>query len=67
MNPAVIKPSFVTLKNHSLKTTSPGVRNKLKLTLIKSRKMMALSPRTMNLNGTWLSLIAMARKSVATR
>ena len=47
MKPATFRPSFVTFRMPSEKITSPFVRNRLKLTLMRSSTRMPFSPRTM--------------------
>ena len=66
MKTASRKPSCVTFKNPIWKITRPFVRNRLKLILISNRNTIALSPRTINLNGTREARIAIARNTVAT-
>ena len=66
MKTASRKPSCVTFKNPIWKITRPFVRNRLKLILISNRNTIALSPRTINLNGTREARTAIARNTVAT-
>ena len=60
-------PSQVICRKPILKIGVPGVRNRLKLTLRRSRNMMDFKPRTMNFTGTLESLMAVIRKIVAAR
>ena len=65
MKTASRKPSCVTFKNPIWKITRPFVKNRLKLILISNRNTIALSPRTINLNGTREARTAIARNTVA--
>ena len=64
---ARLRPSAVIFRNPSRKISRPSVRNRLKLTLISSRKTIAFSPFTMNLKGTFESLTTRVKNSVAIR
>ena len=66
INTAVRRPSQVIFRNPSCTMASPGVRNRLKLTLISRRTSTAFRPRTINLNGTFDSFITAARNRAAT-
>ena len=59
-------PSLVIRKNPSRNSSCPSVRNRLKLMLISRITITALSPRTINLNGTLDIRIARAKTPVAT-
>ena len=65
MNIEILIPSLVILIIHSLNTTSPSVKNRLKLTLIIKSIRTAFSPFTINFTGTFESEIATTKKSVA--
>ena len=65
INSDILIPSLVILNIQSLNTTSPSVKNRLKLTLIISKTSTALSPFSINLTGTFDSPIAITKKSVA--
>ena len=65
MNIETLIPSLVILIIHNLNTTSPSVKNKLKLTLIIKSIRTAFSPFIMNFTGTFESEIATTKKSVA--
>ena len=65
MSTARESPSLVILRNPTLKISSPLVRNRLKLTLMRRRKRMALSPLTIKRKGTLDTLTQAARNRVA--
>ena len=62
---AVTTPSFVILSFQICINVSPGVRNKLKITVIKSRITIDFRPLIINLNGTFEILITAASTKVA--
>ena len=63
---AMVRPSFEIFSIPSWNSGSPGVRNKLKLTEMRSRIRMFLSPFVMNLKGTLLSLMSIPSTTAAT-
>ena len=62
---AVSTPSRVTVRIQIEKIFSPGVRNMLKSIVMTRMTAMAFMPLTMNLNGTFESLIKVTRTTVA--
>ena len=58
-------PSKVILKIQNFTSMRPSVRNRLKLTLINSRIMIAFRPLSMKRTGTLVSLITAASTTVA--
>jgi hypothetical protein len=63
---AVLIPSFVIENFHMVTIGSPGVRNKLNTTVINNKNTIDFIPFTMNLNGTFDSLITLIRNTAAT-
>jgi hypothetical protein len=59
-------PSLVNENFQIVKTGSPGVKNKLNTTVINSKNAIAFIPLTMNLNGTFESLITLTKNIAAT-
>ena len=57
------RPSAVMVSFHKETTDVPGVRNKLKTTVINSSIRMLRIPRTINLKGTVDSLITSAKNN----
>ena len=64
---AKLIPSFVILKIHACQTTSPGVRKRLKQTVMSSRNRTVFIPLTIYRKGTWERRIIANRNSAASR
>ena len=64
---AVRTPSMVIVSFQKDTSSSPGVRNRLKTTVINSRKAIAFIPLTIKRKGTWDSRITRARNAAAIR
>ena len=65
INAAILRPSFVMVSFHNVTSGSPGVRSRLHITVKSIRNTIAFIPFTMNLKGTFDSLITITRKIAA--